>query len=60
MQPKSDKTTEVAGEHPPAKEWRRPKLQKLPIAATGQAAKPGGNSNDGGAPGKGEVATPAS
>jgi hypothetical protein len=59
MRPKSQNNTEVA-RHPTQKEWRRPELRRLPIAATAQANKPGGNSNDGGAPGKGEVATPIS
>ena len=38
------------------KEWHTPQLRKLPIAATAQSGKPGGNANDGGSPsGKGEI-----
>jgi hypothetical protein len=56
MQPKSENMTEVTP-HPAQKEWRPPELQRLPIAATAQSSKPGGNSNDGSSPGKGEVST---
>jgi hypothetical protein len=50
MQPES--RTEVA-----RREWREPRLQKLPIAATANTSKPGATfiGNDGGAPGKGDV-----
>jgi hypothetical protein len=41
------------------KEWRSPVLRSLPIVATASSSKPDGNSNDGGAGGKGEVANPA-
>ena len=52
MQPES--RTEVA-----RREWRKPRLQKLAIAATASSMKPNvtqiGNDSSGGAPGKGDV-----
>jgi hypothetical protein len=38
------------------KEWREPRLRRLPIAATAHASKPSGHTNDGDGSGKGEVA----
>ena len=40
------------------KEWRSPVLRTLPIAATANASKPGGNTNDGNGQGKGEITNP--
>jgi hypothetical protein len=40
---------------PAQKEWHRPGLRRLPIAATASSSKPSGNSNDGDGSGKGEV-----
>jgi hypothetical protein len=50
MQPES--RTEVA-----RREWRKPRLQKLPIAATANTSKPMSSfiGNDASAPGKGDV-----
>jgi hypothetical protein len=59
VDPKTQNLTNAA-HHTAQKEWRQPQLRKLPIAATAQSNKPGGNSNDGGSMGKGEVTTPVS
>ena len=53
MQLKPDTLTRDA-----QKEWRSPVLRTLPIAATANASKPNGNSNDGGGVGKGETTGP--
>jgi hypothetical protein len=37
------------------KEWREPRLRRLPIAATANSTKNAGQGNDGGGGGKGEV-----
>jgi hypothetical protein len=37
------------------KEWRRPGLRKLPIAATAQSSKGDHNADDGGGGGKGDL-----
>ena len=55
--PKSESVTALS---PVQKEWRRPRLRRLPIAATAQSSKPGGNTNDGSGGGKGEVSAEVS
>ena len=54
MGPESQTLAEISRQ-PRQREWNRPRLQKLPIAATANSSKPGGNSNDGQGGGKGEV-----
>jgi hypothetical protein len=59
MRPRSDSVTKEILPRDVQKEWRSPVLRTLPIAATASSSKPDGNSNDGGAGGKGEVFNPA-
>jgi hypothetical protein len=56
VEPKSENMAESVG-GATQKEWRQPELRRLPIAATANSNKPGGNTNDsgGGGAGKGEV-----
>ena len=57
MQSRPDSVTKDILPRDAQREWRSPVLRTLPIAATAQG-KAGGNTNDGGGNGKGEVVIP--
>jgi hypothetical protein len=47
--------TNIVGCPPARKEWRRPGLRRLPVAATAGSGKATINGDDGGGNGKGDV-----
>jgi hypothetical protein len=53
--PRSEKGEEVP--EPTKREWQRPELQKLPIAATAEGSKIIATGNDGSGGGKGDTSS---